>query len=311
MFFFVRKMSRHNAVRFYEALMPKEGDLVWVRVVGVNETAATVALLEYANHEGMIPNTELTRLRIRAMGKVIRVGKCEAAQVLRMDRDKGYIDLSKKNVTREEARVCEEHFIKSRDVCSIVCHAAELCEIPKEDAMRMVAWPLYRLQPGTHAFDWLKAAVKDPRPVFDPLSLEPKFRAALEQTVNHRLRVQPVKLRVDLEITCFTPEGVNAIRDVLRIGHQVVGAEEEPKIPLTVSIVAPPNYTIRAQTERKEEGLKKLQAAVDAITEEMKLRGGVVKVTSRPRVVGDESVDGEKAEAAEPENDSDEDEDCE
>jgi len=45
---------------------------------------------------GMILLSELSRRRIRSINKLIRVGKQEVCMVLRVDREKGYIDLSKR-----------------------------------------------------------------------------------------------------------------------------------------------------------------------------------------------------------------------
>lgn len=77
---------------------------------------AYVQLLEYENIEGMILLSELTRRRIRSVSKLIKVrrwnqvrwipnqqnhaqvGRIEPAMVLRVDEDKGYIDLSKRCV---------------------------------------------------------------------------------------------------------------------------------------------------------------------------------------------------------------------
>jgi translation initiation factor 2 alpha subunit (eIF-2alpha) len=155
--------------------MPNKDDLVWVKVLQVSDTSATVVLLEYANIEGMIPYTEFTRLRIRALGKVIKAGRCEAACVLRMDAEKGYIDLSKKQVTRVEAVKCEEGYHKAKDVHSIVCHAADACEVSQASAMEAVAWRLCDKSNTRHAYDWLKDSVTNPA-VLDVLN--PEFQLA-------------------------------------------------------------------------------------------------------------------------------------
>ena len=73
---------------------------------------AYVSLLEYAGAEGMILLSELSRRRIRSINKLIKVGRQEPVMVLRVDRDKGYIDLSKRRVSPEEAAACEEKFNK-------------------------------------------------------------------------------------------------------------------------------------------------------------------------------------------------------
>ncbi|CUF66786.1 elongation initiation factor 2 alpha, putative [Bodo saltans] len=286
-------MAKPNApVRFYPNEYPEEGEKVWVKVLNVSDTSATVQLLEYGNHEGMIPYTEFTRLRIRSIGKIIKAGRTEAVQVLRVDKEKRYIDLSKKQVTPNEAKKCEERYLKARDVHSIVCHAADLVSMPRQQAMELVAFPLY-LEHGT-AWETLKLSLIKPEEAFAKLSIPEDLKNAIVQTAQHRLKEQPVKLRVDLEITCFGPEGVNAIREVLRVGQRS-GEDLVPKIPLTVSIVAPPSYIVRAHSEYREEGLKRLYDAVAAMTATMEKYGGSVKQVEAPRILGDDGEDDKKA----------------
>lgn len=83
-----------------------------------------VLQLEYDNTEGMILLSELSRRRIRSVQKLIRVGRNEVVVVLRVDKEKGYIDLSKRRVSPEDIVKCEERYMKSKAVASILRHVA-------------------------------------------------------------------------------------------------------------------------------------------------------------------------------------------
>ena len=91
---------------------------VYAKVKSIAEMGAYVELLEYDNVEGMILLSELTRRRIRSVSKLIKVnrsevlwsskhsilfspqvGRIEPVMVLRVDKEKGYIDLSKRFVS--------------------------------------------------------------------------------------------------------------------------------------------------------------------------------------------------------------------
>jgi translation initiation factor 2 subunit 1 len=65
----------------------------------------------------MILLTELSRRRIRSINKLIRVGRNEVVVVVRVDRDKGYIDLSKRRASPEDISKCEEKFLRGKTVC--------------------------------------------------------------------------------------------------------------------------------------------------------------------------------------------------
>lgn len=80
----------------------------------------------------MILLSDLSRHRIRSVGSLIKVGRIEPAMVLRVNPDKGYIDLSKKRLSEQDIQVCEEKFSKSKLVHSIMRHVAETLELDLE-----------------------------------------------------------------------------------------------------------------------------------------------------------------------------------
>ena len=80
--------------------------------------------------------------------------------VLLVDKEKGYIDLSKRRVNPEDVAGCEERFSKSKMVHSIMRHVAETTGQDVEDLYKCIAWPLYKAY--GHAFDAFK--VEQPPP---------------------------------------------------------------------------------------------------------------------------------------------------
>merc|ERR1712196_594531 len=119
--------------RFYEEPFPEVESLVMVNVRNIAEMGAYVSLLEYNNVEGMILLSELSRRRIRSINKLIRIGKQEVCMVLRVDKEKGYIDLSKRRVSQEDIQKCDERFQRSKSVHSIVRHVSEVQHIDMEE----------------------------------------------------------------------------------------------------------------------------------------------------------------------------------
>lgn len=137
---------------------------------------AYVKLLEYDNIDGMILLSELSRRRIRSIQKLIRVGRNEVVVVLRVDKEKGYIDLSKRRVSREDIIKCDERYNKSKVVHSImrqyvghndavqtpatadnVSSVAEKTQTPLEELYESITWPLNRKY--GHAIDAFKLSI--------------------------------------------------------------------------------------------------------------------------------------------------------
>jgi len=265
----------------YENKYPAAEDLVIVQVKNVAEMGAYVSLLEYNNIEGMILLSELSRRRIRSINKLIRVGRTEIVVVLRVDEDKGYIDLSKRRVSADDIAKCEEKYNKSKTVHSIMRHVSETNKLPLEGLYKQFGWDLYKR--FGHAYDAFKLILNEPEKVLDQYKLPPAVQDALLKNIARRLTPQPIKLRADIEVTCFARDGINAIKDALKAGE----ALSEEDMDIKIKLVAPPLYVMMTTSLDKDYGIEKLQTACDLITKMVVAKDGEVNIKTAPRAVSE------------------------
>jgi translation initiation factor 2 subunit 1 len=251
-----------------------------VMVKRVAEMGAYVQLLEYQNVEGMILLSELSKRRIRSVAKLIRVGRIEVCSVLRVDHDKGYIDLSKKRVSPEDAQKAEEWYAKSKAVHSIMRHVSSQTEVPVLELCQKISWPLYKKYP--HALEGLKMAVQEESALAE-LNLSKEVFEALMTGVRRRLTPQACKLRGRVEVQCFEYEGVEAVKHALTQGLKV----STPELEVKIKLVAPPQYVLLANCMEREDGLKVLDEAIRLIKEDIEKAGGQFTLRTKPEVVGD------------------------
>lgn len=271
----------NNNCRMYESKYPAAEDLVIVQVKNVAEMGAYVSLLEYNNIEGMILLSELSRRRIRSINKLIRVGRTEIVVVLRVDEDKGYIDLSKRRVSAEDIAKCEEKYNKSKAVHSIMRHVSETNKIRQEDLYKQFGWDLYKR--FGHAYDAFKLIVAEPDKVLEPYDISDAVRDSLLKNIARRLTPQPIKLRADIEVTCFGREGINAIKEALKAGE----ALSEEDMTIKIKLVAPPLFVMMTTSLDKDAGIAKLQEACDLITKIVVAKEGEVNIKTPPRAVSE------------------------
>ena len=69
----------------------------------------------------------------------------------------------------------------------------------------------------------------------------------LTSTIARRLTPQPIKLRADIELTCYTPAGIDAIKKALRAGE----AQSNEAVPIKAKLVAPPLYVLSTNATDK------------------------------------------------------------
>eukprot|EP00287_Rhodomonas_sp_CCMP768_P008180 CAMPEP_0196738580 /NCGR_PEP_ID=MMETSP1091-20130531/15883_1 /TAXON_ID=302021 /ORGANISM="Rhodomonas sp., Strain CCMP768" /LENGTH=433 /DNA_ID=CAMNT_0042082551 /DNA_START=106 /DNA_END=1410 /DNA_ORIENTATION=+ len=267
--------------RMYRNKYPDVEETVVVLVKRIDVMGVYVSLLEYDETEGMILLSELSRRRIRSVKKLINVGRQEVALVLRVDKDKGYIDLSKRRVSPEDVDNLEERFNKSKSVHSIMRNLATTERRDVEDLYESFGWELG--DEFGHILDAFKRLLSD-HSILDRFHLSNDLRSALIKNVELRLTPQPVKVRSDFEVTCFAYEGIDAIKEALTAGIKM-GTEVNP---ITVRLIAPPLYVMTCNTLDQEFGVDLLEQALAKIKEEITTRKGEIVVKMAPTAVGAE-----------------------
>ncbi|VDD90939.1 unnamed protein product [Enterobius vermicularis] len=273
--------------RFYANQFPDVEDTVMVNVRQIAEMGAYVSLLEYNNKEGMILLSELSRRRIRSVNKLIRVGRNECVVVIRVDKEKGYIDLSKRRVYSKDLIQCEDRFAKAKAVNSILRHVADQLGYQKEeeleDLYERTAWYFdKKLKKKAAAFDIFKKAISDPS-VLNECDISEEIRQKLLQDIRKRLTPQAVKIRADIEVSCFAYDGIDAVKEALIKGQQC----STHGVPVKINLIAAPLFVVTAQTLERTEGLEAVNVALDVIKTTIESHQGSFKIVTAPKVVTD------------------------
>lgn len=232
--------------RFFENEFPEIDEVVMVLYKQVQEHGANVELLEYNKMEGMILANEISRKRTSLVTRHIRIGKKEAAIVLKIDKEKGYMDLSKIKVRGDQSQKCEERYNKAKIVHTILQRTAINCDVPLEKLYKEIVWPLNKL-PGQalEAFRLADSLSKDSptlcTDMFKGLPLSEEIAKELHRQIQNKLSRHAIRIKADFEVTCFTFEGIDAIKEALSAGIQVgtaaiqataeKGKEEKKKEP--------------------------------------------------------------------------------
>ncbi|GAU50290.1 hypothetical protein TSUD_133600 [Trifolium subterraneum] len=230
-------MAPNLECRMYEARYPEVDMAVMIQVKNIADMGAYVSLLEYNNIEGMILFSELSRRRIRSVSSLIKVGRIEPVMVLRVDKEKGYIDLSKRRVSEEDIQACEERYNKSKLVHSIMRHVAETLDLDLEDLYVHIGWPLYR--------KYVKEVGPDGKEVTKVVpAVTEDVKEALVMNIKRRMTPQPLKIRADIEMKCFQFDGVLHIKEAMRKAEAAGNVD----CPVKIKLVAPPLYVLTTQT---------------------------------------------------------------
>ncbi len=255
--------------RFYENMLPLEGDYVIAQVQSVTDLGIYVSLLEYDGLEAMIPIQDFTN-RVK---NTIRIGRTVVAQVTRVDPVKGFVDLTRRSI---EVPPIEERWVKSKCVQSIMARVAEVTGLELEELHRQLTWPIYA---SRHPFDVFREILSGQ--VEDWIKSHPVFPVLLEN-IQKRLRVTSYKLRAKVDIMCWTESGVEGIREAILAGKSL---SDEVNIQLEKS----PTYVLSMETTEKEKGLYLLSQVCYTIQETVEKHGGRMVIQIPPYAQSEEN----------------------
>ena len=270
--------------RFYEKELPDEGDVVIVSMKEVNEYSVTVQLLEYGKIDGMITQAEYSRTRRTKYGKgflkVKATKKKEACQVIRVDKEKKNIDLTKKKIQSESKKEVEKKFEKGKKVQNLFF---SLCDQFQKDMIffyELIVFPLQRT--GEHAYEVFERALFDFDTIMDPLNIPEDIKMAFKIELKKKFTPKPIKVKAIFELKCYSKEGIDDIKNALRLGK----SKSAENIKLEINLVSPPKYIIQTKTINKKKGVKIVTIALDAIKKYILEKGGKFEVKESPNIIG-------------------------
>lgn len=110
-----------------------------------------------------------------------------------------------------------------------------------------------------------------------PADIDKELRAQVEK----RYSKQDIKFRADVAVTCYSYEGVDAIKASLAAA-QATQTEEHP---INIKLVAPPLFVLTTSSPDREDGVAVLQKALDVLDEAIKSRGGSMTVSMAPKAI--------------------------
>jgi len=264
---------------FYENRLPEKDELVMCKVISIDELGVICSLLEYNNLEGFLPLSEISRKRIRSVLRHVREGQKQVLQVLRVDTERKFTDLSKKYITPAERELGTEKYNKGKTVHSISKYIAETQGRDLEEIKKILIYPLY--QKHEHPYDAFRLLSLKNIDIYEGMEVDPVLKSELISIVKKRMEVHPVKVGADIHITCYADEGIDEIKKALRMGLEE-GKNEEVKIQL----ISSPGYSIWLVTIDDKYGKQVLTRVIEVIRNSITQSNGSLSVVKEPRIVG-------------------------
>jgi len=247
---------------------PEPGDLVLASVQRITDYGAYVTLDEYGK-EGLLHVSEVSSGWVRNIREFVREGQKVVLKVLRVDTEKGHIDLSLRRVSRHERR---EKILSSKmekKAESILRSVSEKLKIPFEELHNNISTIVEEKFGGIYE-GLEKAAREGPEPLVEA-GLSKDIATALTDIAKDKIKPPMVKVKGMLELQCLKPNGIFSIREALLSADKI----EKPKdTKIRIYAVAAPKYAVEVLAEDYKEAEKLLQKAAETAVQAMTKAGG-------------------------------------
>jgi len=190
--------------------LPEEGELVFCTVIKIQYHAVTVQLDEYGNKLGLIPISEVSAGRIRNIRDFVEENKKVVCKVIRIDPERGHIDLSLRRVNESQKRSKNDSIKQEQKAEKIVEVMAERLKKPAEQLYREVA-PIIMKH-----YSWLFLAfeeVVEKNVSLEKLGLSKEMADKFEELIKEKIKPKKVEIIVKISIQTYDEKGLELIKE--------------------------------------------------------------------------------------------------
>jgi translation initiation factor 2 subunit 1 len=246
---------------------PEVGDLVMATVQSVTDYGAYVKLDEY-DKVGLLHVSEVSSAWVRNIRDFVREGQKVVLKVLRVDVEKGHIDLSLRRVTKREKIEKIMSWKRERKAETLLRNVAEKAGISLEEVYEK-AGALMEREYGL--YESFEKAAKEGAKALTEIGVPEELAKIIAGVAKERIRAPMVKVKGSVELRCMKPNGVKIIKEAfLNAGK----SEKLRDAKVNFYVIAAPKYGIEVMAENYKHAEAVLQKVAEAIVSHVVKAGG-------------------------------------
>lgn len=268
---------------------PDIDETVIIIIDSITDSGFYVSLPEYNDIEGLVTFNESSRRNPMHGANSIRCGQQRSAVVLRVDKDKKYIDLSIKRVSSEDNEKCFSKFTKEKIVNGIMKQIAEKTKKPLHEYYEKYIWKL--TEKYGDAYDAFKLILSSPDIIFDEIGVsDSDERTEIIQMIIKKMRSRVIKAYAEIDLMCFQT-GIDAIKTILKSGeisvtHQQKYGGGESKV--SIQYVGAPTYSLSTTSIDRQCALQTLYKSIEIMKQVSLENGGEFVIKKQPSIIGED-----------------------
>ena len=244
---------------------PEEDELVMCTVTQVQSHSVFAVLDEY-DKGGMIHISEVSPGRIRNIRDFVREGKKVVCKVLRVNAEKGHIDLSLRRVTETQKRSKVDELKQEQKAEKILEFVAKDLNMDIKKLYSTINENISKKYASLNEF--FEKVVSDNSIIKDS-GLDAKAAKKLEEAIKLRIKEAVVKIDGKLKLTSFEPNGIDVVKEALKKGHDI------GKDKVMIKYLGGGSYSISVTGSNYKEAEKMLKEVSESILGKIEASNGI------------------------------------
>ena len=243
---------------------PDEDELVMCTVTKVQFHSVFANLDEYGN-SGMIHISEVSPGRIRNIRDFVKEGKKVVCKVLRINRERGHIDLSLRRVTETQKRNKVNELKQEQKAEKILEFVSKDSNIDVKKLFLDINGNISKKYNSLYEF--FQQVVEDDKAIMDA-GIDAKISKKLEEAIKSRIKEVSVKIEGKLKLSSYAPDGVAIIKESLK------QALESGKEGISIKYLGAGSYNVVVIAKDYKKAEKLLKEASDKALEYVRENDG-------------------------------------
>lgn len=235
--------------------LPTEGELVLCTVTKIHPHGVFANLEEYANKSGMIHISEIAPGRIRNIREFVKEGKVVVCSILRINVERGYIDLSLRRVNENQRRKKVNAIKQEQKAEKIVENLAKELKRDLREVYQEVTEKVF--EKYTSLYGCFEEIAKE-QETLKNVGFIKSYAPQLEALIKLRIKPPIVYIKGKLSIVSYEPKGVETVKKAL------TAAKETGKNALDIKYLGAGKYGFTVNAEEYKAAEQILKEAVDA-----------------------------------------------
>jgi translation initiation factor 2 subunit 1 len=236
--------------------LPEEGEIVIATVREVMGHGAYVTLDEYKAMTGFLHISEIATGWIRNIERYVRPKQKAVLKVIRVNRSRGEVDTSLKQVSGEERKSKLIEVKKNEKATAFMDFIKGKLKLTEQQVGEIEE---KIMQKYDFVYDAFEAVARKGPDAIENLELAPEIKSAIGEESN-KIQIPQVEVRGIIEISSKRPDGVEIIKNTLTSAESSKGAARA-----SVTYVGAPRYRIVVTAENFKVAEKTMNNAVEKI----------------------------------------------